>query len=89
MTDQAMQRLADGETRLLCRHAALLRGMERRVDAASLSLSRYPREYRELPERMRARRASSSTAAALGRWREREPDLGERDCARRSWPARA
>lgn len=73
---QDMQRLADGETALFSAARAMLRGMEKRVDAASFSLSRYPREYRELPGRIEAaaQRLASASAARL-RWRGREPGI--------------
>jgi exodeoxyribonuclease VII large subunit len=73
---QAMQRLADGEARLLSGASQCMQRMQRGLDATALSLARYPREYRELPGRIEAAASKlASTAAAWRRWREREPGL--------------
>jgi exodeoxyribonuclease VII large subunit len=78
--DQVTQRLADSETGLLTAVRSSLARMERRVDTTSLSLSRYPREYRELPGRIEgAARKLGSSVAAWMRWREREPGTIERE----------
>jgi exodeoxyribonuclease VII large subunit len=78
--NQAVQSLADGEARLLSGIRVSLERMGRGVDAASLSLARYPREYRQLPERIEAAAHKlSATAASWLRWREREPELRERE----------
>lgn len=80
IVSQAMQRLADGEARLLSGARLSLQRMERGVDTAAFSLARYPREYRELPGKIEeAARKLASTAAAWRRWREREPDLHARE----------
>ncbi len=72
---QAVQRLGDGEARLVSGIHASIQGMERGMDRLSLSLGRYPREYRELPDRIEASaRKLSSAAVAWSRWREREPE---------------
>jgi exodeoxyribonuclease VII large subunit len=77
---QASHRLADGEARLLGVMRSTLADMERRVDGAAFFLARYPREYRELPERIEdAASRLASTVAAWLRWREREPDLRARE----------
>ncbi len=68
-----MQRLADGEARLLSGARLSIQRLERRTDTAALSLARYPREYRELPLRLAAAARKLSTAAASwGRWKGRE-----------------
>jgi len=72
---QAMQRLADGEARLLSGVRLSLQRAERRTDAAALCLARYPREYRELPGRTEAAsRKLASAAAVWRRWREMESE---------------
>ncbi len=76
LTGQAMQRLADGEARLLSGARLSMQRLERRTDTAALSLARYPREYRELPLRLAAAARKLSTAAASwGRWKGRELEL--------------
>ncbi len=72
---QAEQRLAEGEARLLSGIHLCLQAKERGVDAAVLSLARYPRECRELPRRVEAAaRKLVSSLAAWRRWREKEPE---------------
>ena len=74
-----MQRLAEGEARLLHNMRIRMQGMHRGVDTAALSLARYPREYRDLPARIEeAARKLSAAAAAWRRWREREPEMRAR-----------
>jgi exodeoxyribonuclease VII large subunit len=76
IVNQAMQRLADGETLLSSAALSTLRGYGDRIDTAWLSMSRYPREYRELPARIEDTRHKLATAAAVWlRWREEEPAL--------------
>jgi len=80
IASQAMQRLADEETGLSATVRSSLRGMGRRVEAASHSLARYPREYREQPGRIAAAGRKLGTAVtAWWRWREREPGLREKE----------
>ncbi len=80
IVNQAAQSLAEGEARLSSAIRLSLQGMKQGVEAASLSLARYPREYRELPHRIEmAARKLRSTAISWLRWREREPGLRGRD----------
>jgi exodeoxyribonuclease VII large subunit len=79
IVSQAMQRLAEGEAGLLAAVRVSRERMERRVDVVSLSLARYPREYRELPGRIEASaRELLSAAAVWKRWRASEPGSHER-----------
>jgi exodeoxyribonuclease VII large subunit len=76
LVSQSMQYLAEGEKRLITATGASLQSKERGVGALSLSLARYPREYRELPARLEDAAAKLGTAVgAWMRWREREPGL--------------
>ena len=78
--NQSVQSLADGEARLLSGMRVSLERMERGVGSAYLSLARYPREYRQLPERIEAAaRKLCSAAASWLRWRVREPELREKE----------
>jgi exonuclease VII large subunit len=71
-----MQYLAEGEKRIINATGASLQSRVRGVEALSLSLARYPREYRELPARLDDAAAKLGTAvSAWIRWREREPGL--------------
>ena len=76
LMSQAMQYLAEGERGLMAAVQSSLQSKERGVEALSLSLARYPREYRELPARLEKAAAKLGTAAGVWmRWREREPGL--------------
>jgi exodeoxyribonuclease VII large subunit len=74
MVSQAMQRLAEEEAGLASAARSSLLVRERKVEALSHALSRYPREYRDLPRRLDATSAKlSSAVAAWMRWRGRDP----------------
>lgn len=63
---QALQRLADGEERLISATLQSVQAREREIETVALSLARYPREYRELPRRIDA--AAGKLAAAASTW---------------------
>jgi len=74
LVSQPVQRLAEGEKSLIAAAASSLERRERGLEAFSLSLARFPREYRELPARLDDVAAKLRTAAgAWLRWRQREP----------------
>ncbi len=80
IVSQAMQRMADAEARLLTTARVSLERKGRGLDAAYLSLARYPREYRELPGRIEAAaRKLGSNVVAWRRWKKREPDLRDKE----------
>jgi exodeoxyribonuclease VII large subunit len=80
LVNQARQRLADAEMRLSAAALSCIKGYEERVNASWRNLSRYPREYRELPARIeKARRDLASSVTVWMRWREREPTLRFRE----------
>ncbi len=78
--NQAVQSIADSEARLSSSVRVSMEKMKREVEAASLALARYPREYREMPERISAaERKLRSAAASWLRWRKREPELRSKE----------
>lgn len=74
LVNQAAQRLAEAEEGLISSARSCLERRERAVEAAALSLARFPREYRALPSRIEdACRKLSAALRAWVRWRETEP----------------
>ncbi len=90
LVGQAMQRLADGEERLLAAVLQAVQAGERGVATVALSLARYPHMYRELPHRIES--AADKLAAAAGaflRLRGMEPEGQWRELRSRALAMRA
>ncbi|MDY6794776.1 MAG: exodeoxyribonuclease VII large subunit [Actinomycetota bacterium] len=82
VTGQPIQRLADVETSLESAVRSSLWERGEKLEAVSSALSRFPREYRDLPDRLReASRQLGSAVSAWWRWREMEPALRGRQMA--------
>ncbi len=80
LVNQAAQRLAEAEAELVSRGRLSLERRDRALEAAALSLARFPREYRAIPSRIEegSRKLISSLKVWL-RWRQAEPVLRARE----------
>lgn len=80
MVSQPLQRIAEEETGLITAARSSLLRWDGKVEAASRALSRYPREYRDLPRGLEAAAAKlSSSVATWMRWRSMDPLPRERE----------
>jgi len=80
LVGQAAQRLAEGEAELVSTGRTSLERRGRAVEAAALSLARFPREYRALPSRIEeAERKLTVSLRSWMRWREADPAMRARE----------
>lgn len=77
LLDQPRQRLAEAETAIAAGMEGLLAGGSARTEEYARLLARYPREYRELPERI-GREAAKLVSAFRAWWRWRASDVDAR-----------
>ncbi len=77
-----LQRLAETEARIIAAARSFPALMGRRLDALASSISRYPREYRDLPRRIEASAARLRSAAVTWR-RLKEGELSLREAKAR------
>lgn len=82
MLNQARQRLAEGEAGIETAARSMLVRGSGKVESFSRSISRYPREYRQLPAAVEAAAGKLSSALrSWMKWRREEPERWRRELA--------